>query len=105
MSESKAIDEFLAVLEREHSTTMKVLRAFPKDKAEIQPHPKSKSARELAFVFAVENVLGQAVLQDKMMEVLQGGGFPSAPESWDEILDTVEKGHRDFAALVRSFSD
>ena len=33
-----AKQQFLETYEREHATTMKVLRAFPPDQAELQPH-------------------------------------------------------------------
>lgn len=33
---------------------MKVLRAFPMDQGEFRPHPRSQSARELAWTFVVE---------------------------------------------------
>jgi hypothetical protein len=41
-------DEFLGVYDQEHARTMKILRAYPREKVELRPHPKSRSARELA---------------------------------------------------------
>lgn len=40
--------QFLATFDHEIMTTMRVLRNYPADKLELQPHPKSKAARDLA---------------------------------------------------------
>ena len=37
-----ARDQFLQTFNREHETTMRVLRAYPKGKETLQPHPKLK---------------------------------------------------------------
>jgi hypothetical protein len=36
---SSAREQFLAAYEREHATTMRVLRAYPADRLDLQPHP------------------------------------------------------------------
>src|ERR1700730_16657063 len=46
--------QFLDTYEQEHQRTMRVLRAYPKAKVELQPHPKCKTARELAWMFVIE---------------------------------------------------
>ena len=33
---------------------MRVLQAYPKDKAELRPHPKSRTARELVWTFVLD---------------------------------------------------
>src|SRR5688500_18234862 len=52
--------KFLDAYEREHAITMKVLRAYPPEKSELQPHPKCKPARDLAWIFVLERGLGKA---------------------------------------------
>ena len=52
---------FLEAYEREHEITMRVLRAYPTDKLELRPHPRSKTARELAWIFVLERGLGTRV--------------------------------------------
>ena len=47
-------DEFLRIYDAEHEKTLRVLRAYPKEKADLRPHPKSKSALELAWIFVTE---------------------------------------------------
>ena len=52
--------QFLDVYKKEHATTLKVLRAFPADKAAFKPHDRSNSALQLAWmaggVVVVESV-------------------------------------------------
>src|SRR3954469_18886139 len=77
---------FLDAYEREHEKTMRVLRAFPTDQTELRPHEKSKTARELAWVFVLERGLGKAVLDDALAKGKGGSGMPPAPGTWNEVL-------------------
>jgi uncharacterized damage-inducible protein DinB len=98
-------DSFLAVYENEHAITMRVLRAFPPEKADFRPHPTSRTARELAWIFVQERGLGKMVLSEKFGVP----GTPSVatppPADWGEILAALEKLHAEFADLVRSYSE
>src|SRR5688572_16813378 len=49
--------------QRESTTTLKVLRAFPAEQAELRPHPTSNSAQQIAWTFAIENALMEAALR------------------------------------------
>jgi len=98
---------FLQSYEREHAITMRVLRAYPPEKSELQPHPKCKTARELAFIFALERGLATMVFEDAFGA---GGGpspgkTPSPPDSWSEVLAAVEKTHKEFGEVVRATPD
>lgn len=99
-----AKQQFLEAYDREHAITMRVLRAYPPEQSELQPHPRSKTARELAFIFALERGLATMVFNDAFAS---GGGpspgnSPAAPESWSAVLATVEKMHEDFGTVVRA---
>ena len=95
-------EQFLEVYEQEHQRTMRVLHAFPADKAELRPHTLSKTARELAWVFAVERGLGTMVFNDAFASGPPSGGPPQAPPSWEAVLAGVEQAHRDFGTLIRN---
>jgi uncharacterized damage-inducible protein DinB len=99
--------DFLATYDEEHAKTMRVLRAYPKDKLDLRPHPKSKTARELAFVFVLECALGTKVWHDEFASgpPKGGAGMPTPPEDWDELMATLEKASKDFRSLVSSASD
>lgn len=96
---------FLEAYEREHATTMRVLRAYPADKLDLRPHAMCKTARELAWMFAMERRLGRILFEDGFAEAKPSGKPPEAPESWDALLEAVEQAHREFGELVRSTSD
>jgi uncharacterized damage-inducible protein DinB len=104
-SPASAKQQFLETYEREHATTMKVLRAYPADRLDLRPHEKCKTARELAWVFVIERNLGKAVFNDQLEQLMAGGSPPESPESMEEILAALESAHRDFAEMVRSTPD
>jgi len=62
---------FLPLIEREHSTTRRVIEAIPPDKGEYRPDAASKSALELAWhIVAAEK---------RFLEGILDGGFNFAP--------------------------
>jgi uncharacterized damage-inducible protein DinB len=97
-SSTTAKQRFLRAYEREHETTLKVLKAFPADKSEFRPHERSKSALNLAWTFVVEE---QLMLKALRGERILGNGFPPAPESWGGVIDAFNKGYDDVIAELR----
>src|SRR5262245_8165059 len=82
-------DMFLQSFERETAITLKLLRAFPADRAEYRPHEKSRSARELAWIFVTEQGLaGRAI--DGALNFSGGGSPPAAPASLPEVIAAFE---------------
>ena len=100
-----AREQFLDAYEREHAITMKVLRAFPPEKSELRPHPKSKTARDLAFIFALERRLGKKGLANEFASGGGGTGFPTTPEKWEDVLSAIETAHAEFRDVVNSYTD
>lgn len=94
--------QFLDAYEREHAITMRVLQAYPPDKLELRPHPKCRTARELAWTFVLERGLGKMVFNNTFERDGMTGEMPKPPDSWDELLDALESAHRDFVTLIRS---
>jgi uncharacterized damage-inducible protein DinB len=94
--------QFLDALKKEHETTRKVVEAFPADQAEFKPHPRSNSARQLVFTFAVEEHLILAALKDQLN---LSGGFPKAPDSWDECVAAFRKNHSETMRALESARD
>ncbi len=97
--------QFLDAYEQEHATTLRVLRAYPRDKVGLQPHPKCKTARDLAWIFVAERGLGKMVLNDAFASGMPSGEMPKAPESFDAVLEAYEQAHREFADIVRTMPD
>lgn len=104
-TQSSALQQFLDVYEKEHATTMKVLRAFPPDKADLRPHPKCKTAKELAWIFVLERGLGTLVMADAFAKGGPAGEAPPPPARFEDVLTALEKAHQDFAALLKTFND
>ncbi len=97
---------FLETYEKEHETTMRVLRAYPADKAEFRPNERCKSARELAWIFAIEPRLGtMVVVKDVFAAGMPSGKPPEAPGSWEAVVGGIEQAHKEFADQVRSMPD
>ncbi len=94
-------DYFLDTFEREHRKTVRVLRAFPPDKADMRPHPTSRSARELAWTFVMERGLGVMVFKNEF-EQKMGGTQPEPPEAYEEILAALGPAQQEYAELIRA---
>jgi uncharacterized damage-inducible protein DinB len=98
-------EQFLTAYDREHATTLKVLRAYPPDKLDLQPHKMCKNARDLAWMF---------VLEQGLMEKGATAGFdwsappppaPKPPDSWDAMLTTFDSGQKRVASAIRGTTD
>lgn len=96
--------QLLEAFERENAKTLRVLRALPKDKTELRPHPKCKTARELAWMF----VLGQGAMEKGLttgFDWSKPPAFPPPPDSYDDVLSNLEKGHARTMELLRDLPD
>ncbi len=97
-----AREQLLKAVERETATTARVLRAYPEAESELRPHPKAKNARELAWLFAMEQMLSGAAVRGEMD---LSKGMPPAPESMKEIVSKFEESRKSLIELLRSCSD
>ena len=91
---------FLDTYAREVGTTVRVLRAYPADQLELRPHEKLKTARELAWILVVEQVMAEKALTTGF-DWSNPSPPPPAPETMDEIVTALEDGQRRVAELVR----
>jgi uncharacterized damage-inducible protein DinB len=90
--------QFLDALKREHATTLKVMRAYPASESELRPHPTSRSARELAFVFTLNEGMIATVLSGPLQFPPQ---FPSTPATWEGVIDAFEQTHTKAVDIVQ----
>ncbi len=91
--------QFLDALQREHATTLKVLRAYPASESEMRPHKTARTARELAFVFTLNEGMIAAVLSGPLQFPPQ---FPPTPATWDGVIDAFEATHVRAVEAVRA---
>lgn len=97
--------QFLDTFEKEHERTMRVLHAYPPGRDNLTPHPKSPSARELAWKIS----MGQGM----MVKALTTGfdwskplGAPAQPPGTvAEIADRVEQQYERVVETLRDFDE
>jgi len=102
---TERMQQYLEDYEREHGKTMSVLRAYPADQLDLRPHPRSKTARELAWIFFLQRGLGTKVWHDEFARSAPSGTPPPPPEAWDDLLGALEKAHQEFHALIEPATD
>lgn len=93
---------YLATRADEHARTMRVIRAYPRTQGELQPHPISRSARELVFTFAVDCDLCRSAILNQLELPPQR---PSAPAQWADIIAAYEQSYARLVDVVRNMSD
>lgn len=98
----RARETLADVWEKESATTRKVLRAYPADQAEFRPHERSKTARELAWMFPLEMSLAAAAVRSEMD---LSGGMPAAPGTLDEVLASFEGAREGLLETLRGASE
>src|SRR5688572_3033291 len=89
--------QFADVYAREHATTLKVLRAFPADRADYQPHERSNTALKLAWTFVMENNIALAALKGPLK---LGGTFPPPPPSLGEVISAYEASAKELTETL-----
>lgn len=85
---------------REHERTLRVLRAFPGDQTDFRPHPRSTSARDLAFTFVLEQSLLMRALLDDLK--IGGGQMPKPPASIREVIEKFDADFHDLMEQLRA---
>jgi len=85
---------FLSNWDREHKITLKVLKAFPADKADLKPAEKSRTAKELAWVFVAEqSVIAEGAIKGQ----IDFGSLLPPPATFREVISQYES---DFPAIL-----
>jgi uncharacterized damage-inducible protein DinB len=78
---------------------MRVLRAYPVDKLDLKPHAMCKTAKELAWMFVMEQGLLQTLLTTGL-DFSKPMANPPVPESWEAVIDAFDEAHRRMLQLV-----
>jgi uncharacterized damage-inducible protein DinB len=94
--------QFADVYNKEYATTLKVLNAYPEDKASFKPHERSNSALQLAWTFVIENKMAEAALRGPLSF---DGGFPPAPPTFAEVISAYQATAREFLDLLAKTPD
>jgi uncharacterized damage-inducible protein DinB len=95
-------DMFLNNWDREHKITLKVLKAFPADKADLKPAEKCRTAKELAWVFVAEqSVMAEGVVNGQ----INFGGMSAVPATFGDVIAKYEADFPGILANVRKMSE
>jgi uncharacterized damage-inducible protein DinB len=105
MAVVSAKQQFLDSYEREHATTMRVLRAYPADKLDLRPAEKCKTARELAFVFPMDEAFTAQAITTGFDWSGPMPAPPTPPESLNELLAAYDTAHTKTVSTIRDMSD
>ena len=98
--------QFLEAYEREHATTVRVVRAYPADQLDLKPSPKSKTARELIGMFIAEQMLGAKALTTGLdFSKPMSPPSPDANASLESLVEALETAHQRLAGLVARTPD
>ncbi|MDB4951032.1 MAG: DinB family protein [Gemmatimonadetes bacterium] len=96
---------FLDVFEREHQTTLRVLRGYPDDKLDLRPGEKSMSARELVKIFVLEQWLAERAMTEGFDWSSPPPAQPELPPTIEGVAQLLDERHRTVVELVRDASD
>ncbi len=95
-------EQFIQSYEREYQTTVKVLRAYPANKADLRPHAKCPTAVELAWrIVTEEPVLVTGALTGNFDFANMG----KPPGTFPEVIAAYDRNHREQMDKVRKMSD
>ena len=84
-------DTFIKTLEQEFQTTLKVLKAYPVDKLDLRPSDRSRTAKELAWTFVIEEIMLMGGIIKGQIDTTMRLQMPA---SYPEILTALEQTHR-----------
>ena len=96
--------QLLDTLEKEHERTMRVLRVYPAGQEDFRPHPKARTAREVAAPLW----LGQGLMVRALttgFDWSKPASPPKPPATMRELADEIDKAHRQVVETLRNTDD
>ena len=95
-------DTFIAIHDREYQITRRLISAFPATELSYRPHPRSRSAAELAFTLANHELLFTQAVKG----IFDPSIFAAAPPATlPEILSALAAGAEPVPAAITSALD
>ena len=92
---------YLKFWEKEAPATRRVISRIPQEKSDYKPEPKSRTAREIAWLIVLEERL--------LVEGLVRGSIDwenvATPETVQEILDTYDRQRDELTAQLRQLDE
>ena len=94
-------EQFIETWQRESPITLKVLKAYPENKADWKPHERARSAKELAWTFVVEG----GVIDGAIKGNIDFENMPNPPVSWKEVIQAYERMNQNTVEKVKKMSE
>lgn len=95
---------FLNTWQREHATTMKILKQLPAEKADFTPTTeKTKSAKDLASMFIAEMNVVDGVVKGQI-DFTNTSGF-KPPANYADVLSVLDSKYKEMVNKVNSLSE
>lgn len=82
---------YLQSFEREYQTTLRVLRAYPADQAQLKWNERSSTAMQTAWMLAISQFVVGPILTEATL--LPPDPMPPAPADWATLTTTFEQAH------------
>ena len=95
-------DILLNLWKRESPVTVKVLKAFPADKGDWKPHDKSRTAKQLAWVIAGEEVV---FVDGALTGTVDFSKMPDEPGTYAEVVTKYEAMNKDAIGKIVGASE
>lgn len=92
---------FMSFWEKEAEATRKVISRIPEESSDYRPEPRSRNAREIAWLIVLEERL---LVEGLEAGVIDWEDIPT-PSSVKEILDTYDRNHDDITARLKQLDD
>jgi uncharacterized damage-inducible protein DinB len=93
---------YLDTFTREAQTTLRVLKAYPADKAGYKPAERSNTAMQTAWTLVISQFVTEPILT---IPKLVPQPPPPAPADWTTLVATFEQAHKDATKRLTSMSD
>jgi uncharacterized damage-inducible protein DinB len=90
----------LKIWKREAAATQKVISRIPQDRSDYRPEPKSRNAREIAWLIVREEIVLGDGLEKGVLEWVE---VPT-PASVKEIVDTYDRHHEQVTKKLEALS-
>jgi uncharacterized damage-inducible protein DinB len=91
---------FLKYWKKEAAATRKVLSRIPQQTTEYRPDPKSRTAREIAWLIVREEIALGTGLEKGVLEWTEA----PAPSTMKEILETYDRHHDDITRKLETLT-
>ncbi len=95
-------EHYLASLEREYQVTLRVLKAYPADKAQLKFSDRSSPAMQVAWTLVISQMVIEPILTQPSL-VPQAP--PPIPNDWKQLVVAFENAHADAAKALAKLDE